>query len=143
MAGAFFTALLAATHPPRKNPALPHEKLRAFSLPQDSSVQLMFGAGRFRESALSTARGLRFHTAPRRRHSPHRLATPHKWFNRQRISTRPDVSPRPCGLNACSGAIFAGNGALKAAACLRFAATRLKFAATLAARWAMQLKSFN
>jgi hypothetical protein len=36
MAGAFFAELLAATHSPRKNPALPHEKLRAFSLPQDS-----------------------------------------------------------------------------------------------------------
>jgi hypothetical protein len=36
MAGAFFAELLAATHSPRKNPALPHEKLLAFSLPQDS-----------------------------------------------------------------------------------------------------------
>jgi len=36
MAGAFFTELLAATHPPRKNLALPQGKLRAFSLPQDS-----------------------------------------------------------------------------------------------------------
>jgi hypothetical protein len=36
MAGAFLTELLAATHPPRKNLALPQGKLRAFSLPQDS-----------------------------------------------------------------------------------------------------------
>jgi hypothetical protein len=36
MAGAFFTELPAATHPPRKNLALPQEKLPAFSLPQDS-----------------------------------------------------------------------------------------------------------
>jgi hypothetical protein len=27
MAGAFFAELLAATHPPQKNPALPHEKI--------------------------------------------------------------------------------------------------------------------
>jgi hypothetical protein len=34
--GAFVAEVFAATHPPRKNLALPHEKLRAFSLPQDS-----------------------------------------------------------------------------------------------------------
>jgi hypothetical protein len=34
--GRVFTELFVATHPPRKNLALPHEKLRAFSLPQDS-----------------------------------------------------------------------------------------------------------
>jgi hypothetical protein len=36
VAGAFLTELLAATHPPRKNLALPQGKLLAFSLPQDS-----------------------------------------------------------------------------------------------------------
>jgi hypothetical protein len=36
MAGAFFMEMLAAMHSPRKNPALPHEKMAAFSLPQDS-----------------------------------------------------------------------------------------------------------
>jgi hypothetical protein len=41
------------------------EKLRAFSLPQDARVQLMFGAARFGEPALSAARGLRFDTALR------------------------------------------------------------------------------
>jgi hypothetical protein len=53
MATGFFTERLAATHPPRKNLVLPHEKLLAFSLPQDSPVQLMFGAARFGEPALS------------------------------------------------------------------------------------------
>jgi hypothetical protein len=33
MAGAFFTELLAATDTPRKNLALPQEKLRSFSVP--------------------------------------------------------------------------------------------------------------
>jgi len=74
MAGAFFAELLAATHPPRKNLALPQEKLRAFSLPHDSRAQLMFGAARFGEPALSASRSLGFHTAPRRRRSPQRLA---------------------------------------------------------------------
>jgi hypothetical protein len=39
VARAFFTELLAAMHPPRKNLVLPQEKLRAFSLPQDSEVE--------------------------------------------------------------------------------------------------------
>jgi hypothetical protein len=47
MAGPLFTQRLAATHPPRKNLVLPQEKLRAFSLPQDSHIELMFGAARF------------------------------------------------------------------------------------------------
>jgi hypothetical protein len=33
MAGAFFAEPLAATHSPRKNLALPQEKLRGFRLP--------------------------------------------------------------------------------------------------------------
>jgi hypothetical protein len=106
MAGAFFTELLAATHSPRKNPALPHEKLCAFSLPQDSSVQLMFGAARFGEPALSASRGLRFHIAPRRRRSPQRLGTPNKCFNQHRIFDTTRRLAAPCGLNACSGAVF-------------------------------------
>jgi hypothetical protein len=67
MAGAFFTQRLAATHPPRKNLALPHEKLRAFSLPHDPQGELMFGAARFGEPDLSASRGLGFHIALRRR----------------------------------------------------------------------------
>jgi hypothetical protein len=106
MAGAFFAELLAATHPPRKNPALPHEKLRAFSLPQDLSVQLMFGAARFCEPALSASLGLRFHSAPRQRRSPQRLGTPRKCFNQHRIFGAIRRLAVPCGLNACSGAFF-------------------------------------
>jgi hypothetical protein len=56
MASALSTDLLAATHSSRKKPALPQEKLRAFSLPQDLSVQLMFGAARFGEPVLSVSR---------------------------------------------------------------------------------------
>jgi hypothetical protein len=73
MAGGFFTELLAATHPSRKNLVLPQEKLRAFSLPQDSQVELMFGAARFGEPALSVSRSLGFYIVPRRGDSPHRL----------------------------------------------------------------------
>jgi hypothetical protein len=61
MASAFFAALLAATHSPRKNLALPQGKLRAFSLPHDLSVQLMFGAARFGEPVLSASRNLGFY----------------------------------------------------------------------------------
>jgi hypothetical protein len=39
--------------------------LAAFSLPQDSQVELMFGAVRFGEPALSASRSLGFHIAPR------------------------------------------------------------------------------
>jgi hypothetical protein len=106
MAGAFFAELLAATHPPRKNPALPHEKLRAFSLPQDSQVELMFGAADFGEPALSASRSLGFHIVPRRRRSPQRLGTPHKCFNRQRIFDASRRRAAICGLNVCSGAVF-------------------------------------
>jgi hypothetical protein len=42
----------------------------AFSLPQDSEVELMFGAARFGELALSVSRSLGFHIAPRRGHRP-------------------------------------------------------------------------
>jgi hypothetical protein len=89
-----------------KNPALPHEKLRAFSSPQDSSAQLMFGTPRFGEPALSAARGLRFHIAPRRRRSPQRLGTPHKCFNQHRIFGATRRLAASCGLTACSGAVF-------------------------------------
>jgi hypothetical protein len=106
MAGGFFTELLVATHSPRKNPALPQEKLLASSLPQDSSVQLMFGAARFDEPALSTSRALGFHIAPRRRGSPQRLGTPHKCFNQHRIFDTTRRLAAPCGLNACSAAVF-------------------------------------
>ena len=96
--------------PPRirreKTSRLPHEKLRAFSLPQDLQVELMFGAARFGELVLSASRGLGFHVAPRRRHSPQRLGTPHKCFNQQRIFAATGRFAAPCGLNACSGAVF-------------------------------------
>jgi hypothetical protein len=86
--------VLAATHPPRKSPVLPQRKLRAFSLPHDSAVQLMFGAARFGEPAISVSRGLRFHIAPRaviRRSASahHTSASISTGF-----STRRDVSPR-------------------------------------------------
>jgi hypothetical protein len=106
MATALFAELLVATHSPRKNPALPHEKLRAFSLPQDLRVELMFGAARFGEPALSVSRGLGFHIAPRRRRSPQRLGTPRKCFNQHRILDATRCLAAPCGLNACSGGVF-------------------------------------
>jgi hypothetical protein len=52
-----------------KKPRLAARKIAqipvAFSLPQDSQVELMFGAARFGEPALSASRGLGFHIAPR------------------------------------------------------------------------------
>jgi hypothetical protein len=94
MAGAFFTELLAATHSPRKNLALPHEKLRAFSLPQDSPVQLMFGAARFGEPSLTASRSLDF--ASRRADVVRRGASAHRTSASisSGFSARPDVAPR-------------------------------------------------
>jgi hypothetical protein len=101
-----FAELLAATHSPRKNPVLPHEKLLAFSLPHDSQVQLMFGAARFGEPVLSVSHSLGFYIVPRSDDSPHRLDTPLKCFNQRPIldATRSFASPR--GPNPCSGAVF-------------------------------------
>src|ERR1700733_3231883 len=106
MAGGFFTELLAAMHPPRKNPALPQEKLRAFSLPQDSQVELMFGTARFGEPASSASRSLDFRS--RRADVVHskRLGTPHKCFNRHRIFDATRCLAAPCDLTACNGAVF-------------------------------------
>jgi hypothetical protein len=106
MAGAFFAQPRAATHPPRKSPALPQGKLRAFSLPQDLQAELMFGAARFGEPVLSASRSLGFYIVPRRGDSPHRLDTPLKCFNQRLIldATRSFASPR--ALNTCSGAVF-------------------------------------
>jgi hypothetical protein len=106
MADAFFTEPLAATHSPRKKLVLPQEKLVAFSLPQDLGAQLMFGAARFGGLALSAARRLRFHIAPRRRRSPQRPGTPRKCFNQHRIFDSTRRLAAPCGLNACGGAVF-------------------------------------
>jgi hypothetical protein len=68
--------------------------LAAFSLPQDSQVELMFSAARFGEPALSASRGLGFHVAPRRGRLPHRLDNPRKCFNPHRI-LRPARRPNP------------------------------------------------
>jgi hypothetical protein len=59
--------------------------LRAFSLPQDLQVELMFGAARFGEPAASASHSLGFHVAPRGSHSSHRLDKPCKCFNQRRI----------------------------------------------------------
>jgi hypothetical protein len=91
MAGTFFTELLAATHSPRKNLALPHEKLRAFSLSQDSQVELMFGAARFGEPPLRASRGLGFHIAPRRCRSRHRSAHRTSASISTGFSARPEI----------------------------------------------------
>jgi hypothetical protein len=62
-----------------------NENYAAFSLPQDSLVQLMFGAARFREPASSASRSLGFCAAPRGGHSSHRLDNRCKCFNQRRI----------------------------------------------------------
>jgi hypothetical protein len=106
MARAFFTEPLAATHSPRKNLVLPQGKLRAFSLPHDSPVQLLFGAARFGEPALSVSGSLGFYVVPRRGDSPHRLDTPFKCFNQRLILRATRRRAVPCGVNACSRAVF-------------------------------------
>jgi hypothetical protein len=80
----------------------------AFSSPQDFHIELMFGAARFGEPALSGSRRVGFHFAPRRGRSLRRSGTRHKWFNQHRIfdATRPLAAS--CGINACSGAVFRG-----------------------------------
>jgi hypothetical protein len=66
----------------------------------------MFGAARFGEPALSASRGLRFQIAAREGHSPHRLDTPRKCLNQHRIFDTTRRLAAPCGLSACSGAVF-------------------------------------
>jgi hypothetical protein len=78
----------------------------AFSLPQDSHKQLMFGAARFGEPVLSASRGLGFHIAPRGGHSPHRLDMTCKCFNQLRILDQKRRLASSCGVSACSGALF-------------------------------------
>jgi hypothetical protein len=63
----------------------------ASSLPQDSHIELMFGAAGFGEPALSASRFWRFHIVSRGSHSPQCLGMLCKCFN-QRI--KPDGSPR-------------------------------------------------
>jgi hypothetical protein len=108
MAGAFFAGLLAVTHSPRKNPALPQQKMHALSLPQDSHIELMFGAARFGEPALSGSR--RWDFSSRRADVVRRGArrTRHKCFNRHRIFDVTRTLAAPRGLTACSGALFRG-----------------------------------
>jgi hypothetical protein len=82
------------------------KKLRAFSLPQDLQVELMFGAAPFGEPCSSSSRSLGFYIVPRRGDSLHRRDTPLKCFNQHLIfdATRSFAAPR--GLSACSGAGF-------------------------------------
>jgi hypothetical protein len=93
-------------HPPRKNLVLPQEKLLAFSLPQHSHVELMFGAARFDEPALSVSHSLGFYMLPRRGDFPHRRGTPLKCFNQRLILDATKSFVAPCSLSACSGAVF-------------------------------------
>jgi hypothetical protein len=66
----------------------------------------MFGAARFGEPALSASRSLAFRS--RRAEVIHRIAstTTRKCFNRQRILDATRRRASPCGLSACSGALF-------------------------------------
>jgi hypothetical protein len=66
----------------------------------------MFGAARFGEPALSAARVLGFHIAPRRRRSPRRLGIPHKCFNQHWIFDATRHLAVLCGPRACNDAVF-------------------------------------
>jgi hypothetical protein len=93
-----------------KKPRLAARKIArilvAFSSPQDFHIALMFGAARFGEPALSGSRRVGFHFAPRRGRSLRRSGTRPKWFNQHRIFDPAKRLAAPCGLNACSGAVF-------------------------------------
>jgi hypothetical protein len=80
----------------------------AFSSPQDFHIELMFGAARFVEPALSCSGSVGFCIAPRRRRWLQRLGTPRKCFNQHRIFDATGPRAAPCGINACSGALFRG-----------------------------------
>jgi hypothetical protein len=47
--------IFAASLPPRKSQLLPHQKSRAFSLPQHPRVELMFGAAGFGKGSASVS----------------------------------------------------------------------------------------
>ena len=93
-----------------KKPRLAARKIAriliAFSLPQNSHIELMFGAARFGESNSSASHSLGFHIAPRRGGAPQRLGTPRKCFNQHRIFGTTRRLAAPCDLNPCSGAVF-------------------------------------
>jgi hypothetical protein len=78
----------------------------AFSLPQDSHIELMFGAARFREPALSASRSLGFHIVPRGGHSPKCLDMLCKCFNQLRILDQERQLASSCRVSACSGELF-------------------------------------
>jgi hypothetical protein len=60
----------------------------AFSLPQDSSVQLMFGAADFSDRSLSASRSLGFRITPRGIRAAQRRLMRHKCFRQQWILER-------------------------------------------------------
>jgi hypothetical protein len=119
----------------------------AFSSPQDFHIELMFGAARFGEPALSGSRRVGFHIAPRRPCSPRRSGTRHKCFNRQRIFDATRAPAAPCGLNACSGAVFRKHRRARdrglPLVCRKAPEVRRKTSHSGAARWTIQLKCFN
>jgi hypothetical protein len=81
-------------------------KFVAFSLPQDSHIELMFGVARFGEPALSASRFSGFYIVPRGGHSPHRLDMPCKCFNQLRILDQERRLASLCSVSAYSGVPF-------------------------------------
>jgi hypothetical protein len=119
----------------------------AFSSPQELLIALMFGAARFGEPALSGSGRVRFRIAPRRRRWLQRLGTLRKCFNQHRIldATRPPAAP--CGLNACSGAVFRthrrASGRGLPLVCRNVPEVCRKTRRSSAVRRSMQLKCFS
>jgi hypothetical protein len=85
MAGAFFMELLTATHPPRKNLALPHEKIACLQFAARLASAVNVRRGAFWRTGFKRLTQLGISHRAARRHSPHRLGTPHKCFNQHRI----------------------------------------------------------
>jgi hypothetical protein len=95
----------------------------ASSLPQDSAVQLMFGAAGLGEAALSTSRDVRFRITARGDRAARRRTCRTSASRNAGFLTRRGCSPRHAAQVLQAMRFFA--------TCLRFAATCLKFAARL------------
>jgi hypothetical protein len=81
----------------------------AFSLPQDSHIELMFSVARFREPALSASRCFGFHIVSRGGHSLHRLDMPRMCFNQRWILDQTRRLASPCSLSAYNSELFRCN----------------------------------
>jgi hypothetical protein len=107
----------------------------------------MFGTAGLDEAALSPSRDVGFRIMPRGGRAARRRICRTSASSNAGFLTRRGCSPRHAAQVLQAARFFAAVGAPETANCLRFAATRLKFAARPvdagAGRRGMQLKPFN